>query len=159
MHGDSTNTSKVCRHCHTPKPIGEFRIRRYKLRSGGRSQCVLGRCNDCVRAYQRQKQTSPAYKKTRDGWSRLKRFGLTPEDFAALFASQNGVCAICGRPESKLDFRSGVVQSLSVDHCHQTGLTRGLLCNTCNRGIGYFQDSPERLQAAIRYLHRYTSGG
>lgn len=57
--------------------------------------------------------------------------------------AQNGKCAICDAEQSF---------QLAVDHDHQTGLTRGLLCRNCNQGLGYFGDDPERLLRAINYL-------
>jgi hypothetical protein len=64
-----------------------------------------------------------------------------------LFEEQNGCCAICKEPESR-------DRELALDHCHDTGEIRGLLCSACNTGIGLFKDSPERLVAASEYLTR-----
>lgn len=64
-----------------------------------------------------------------------------------LFEEQGGLCAICKAPEA-LD------RTLSLDHCHETGEIRGLLCNACNVGLGCFRDSPDKLIAASEYLTR-----
>ena len=72
------------------------------------------------------------------------KYSLTKAERSALLAAQGGVCAICGGVED------GKV--LVVDHCHDTGRVRGLLCNYCNAGLGFFKDNPTSLQAAIRYL-------
>lgn len=64
-----------------------------------------------------------------------------------LHKEQNGLCAICNRPEAETG-------TLRLDHCHDTGKIRGLLCNGCNMGIGSFKDSPENLIAASEYLTR-----
>lgn len=74
-----------------------------------------------------------------------RKYGLTLESYDALVESQKGVCAICQEPCS-------IQARLSVDHCHDTGKVRGLLCALCNRGLGHFLDSPLRLKAAISYL-------
>lgn len=78
--------------------------------------------------------------------TRLKRTGCTPELYQSLLEKQGGVCAICRR-ESK-------DKQLAADHCHDTGVVRGLLCFQCNTALGFFEDCPERLQAAITYLAR-----
>lgn len=75
----------------------------------------------------------------------LKRFGLTIEEFNALADAQGGVCAICGGPPQKN-------KSLAVDHCHETGIVRGLLCQKCNRAIGWLGDSLPALERATDYL-------
>lgn len=78
--------------------------------------------------------------------SRLRRtYGITLDEYEAMAASQGGVCAICRRP-------SQIARSLTVDHCHETGRVRGLLCHNCNLGIGHFRDCSEALTSAITYL-------
>jgi hypothetical protein len=77
-------------------------------------------------------------------------YGLTGVEYDALLASQAGLCASCGRPETVI--RDGIRLRLAVDHVHETGQIRGLLCGRCNRGIGNFDDDPDRLEAAARYL-------
>jgi len=73
--------------------------------------------------------------------------GITFEDYKKLEDSQNGVCAICGGKQiERYEF-------FSVDHCHETGKIRGLLCSKCNIGLGHFEDSVEKLQSAINYLN------
>lgn len=79
-----------------------------------------------------------------------RNFGITLEDYKRMLLEQNGVCAICLRPETSV--RWGKLQPLAVDHCHTTGKVRALLCNNCNVGIGTFGDDPERLMRAAAYL-------
>jgi hypothetical protein len=69
-------------------------------------------------------------------------------------AEQGGVCAICSRPETRPD-RSGNPQRLSVDHCHETGQVRGLLCHSCNITLGVARDDPEHLRAMADYVERH----
>lgn len=59
--------------------------------------------------------------------------------------------------ETKLHNKSGKPIDLSVDHCHKTGVNRGLLCSSCNIGLGYFKDSPETLRSAADYLDKYNA--
>lgn len=80
------------------------------------------------------------------------RYAMTVEQYNALLLKQGGECAICRQPETRVEKRTGRVQSLSVDHCHVTGINRGLLCDACNRGLGLFEDNPGVLLAASEYL-------
>ncbi len=75
---------------------------------------------------------------------RLK-YGMSYPDYCALEARQGGMCAICGRPAPT----GGV---LCVDHDHETGIVRGLLCKLCNSLLGYAKDDPMMLDRAIGYL-------
>jgi hypothetical protein len=71
------------------------------------------------------------------------RYGLTVEEYDALWAAQGERCSIC---------REVPLKRISVDHCHITGRVRGLLCTRCNFGIGNLRDDPDFLQRAIEYL-------
>lgn len=77
----------------------------------------------------------------------IKRFGLSSEKYWSLFVSQRTACAICMRPSFK--------KRLAVDHCHESGKVRGLLCDLCNRGLGMFRDSPLLLRLAADYLEKH----
>lgn len=75
---------------------------------------------------------------------RLKlRYKLRPGEYEALLAAQGGTCAICLQPPP---------YKLFVDHCHETGRVRGLLCAPCNSGLGMLRDRPERAARAAIYL-------
>ena len=87
--------------------------------------------------------------KMRDAQLR-RNYSITLGDYNELFQQQGGVCAICREKETHKN-QYGVMQ-LSVDHCHETGKIRGLLCNNCNRGIGLLGDDPLRLVKAAGYL-------
>lgn len=76
----------------------------------------------------------------------LKLYGLDEQGYVDLLEAQGGRCGICG-VDSPSPFAN-----FSVDHCHDTGRVRGLLCNKCNRGLGFFQDSLELLGNAAAYL-------
>ena len=80
-----------------------------------------------------------------------KKFSMTLEDYDKMMEAQNGVCAICSQ-----SCVSG--RRLAVDHCHATGLIRGLLCANCNRALGLFKDMPERLMKAAAYLMENKHG-
>ena len=82
---------------------------------------------------------------------RFKEYGITPEIFEELKVKQNNSCAICNT--NKLSKNR---DELDIDHCHTTNKVRGLLCNSCNRGLGYFKDNPEALLNAIKYLKEFN---
>lgn len=84
----------------------------------------------------------------------LKKYGLSVEDYTKLLELQNGVCAVCGTPETKISPTGGTVQSLTVDHDHKTNKVRGLLCSACNLAIGNFKDDPRSMIAAAAYVRR-----
>lgn len=81
---------------------------------------------------------------------RQRKFGISRQEYAELFHKQNGVCAICNNAETAT--RMGKIKALAVDHCHDTGMVRGLLCSDCNTGIGKLKEDPEILRAALQYL-------
>jgi len=78
----------------------------------------------------------------------LKKFNLTIQNYNNLLKNQNNGCAICGKIEKS--------KYLNVDHNHNTGKVRGLLCMDCNTGIGKFKDNLNILQNAINYLRSYN---
>lgn len=85
----------------------------------------------------------------------LKRdFGITLQQYDVMLESQNGVCAVCGQPETARYSDGETVKRLSVDHDHKTGRVRGLLCGRCNCALGYVDDSKERLLQLAIYLER-----
>ena len=79
---------------------------------------------------------------------RLRKYGLTVEQYNIMLSEQNGTCGIC-----KLVCLTG--RRLAVDHCHDTGRVRGLLCSNCNRGNGMLKESPKNLAASLRYLAKH----
>jgi hypothetical protein len=74
----------------------------------------------------------------------MKAYSISMSQYSEILNAQNGVCAICGKGPSG--------RSLSVDHDHQTGKIRGLLCTTCNAGIGLLCDDYKLLVKAADYL-------
>ncbi len=82
---------------------------------------------------------------------KVKKYGLTVEDYNQMYQEQEGSCAICGEHQSKL------TQSLSVDHCHLTNDIRGLLCTKCNSAIGFLNDDINLVAKALDYLNKYKT--
>ena len=87
----------------------------------------------------------------------LRKYSITVEDYEKMQDKQNGVCAICGQKETRE--YNGKIIDLAVDHCHDTGMVRGLLCSACNIALGRFQDSPTILASALNYLNSYNQPG
>ncbi|CAA0134581.1 Uncharacterised protein [Mycolicibacterium vanbaalenii] len=83
------------------------------------------------------------------------RYGLDQAGYDALFAEQGGVCAICKEVPTPRNTRAHWDGKLCVDHDHDTGRIRGLLCNDCNLAVGYGKSS-EALRAAAEYIDRYA---
>lgn|SRR6185437_1986870 len=123
---------KTCPKCQKEKPESDF----YRHKGKG----LYRVCKICHSARVKAKAT-PESKRRR----LLKRhYNMTLEEYDILVAQQNGRCLICDQPDSLLN----------VDHCHESGRVRGLLCRLCNAGLGSFKDDPVRLQSAINYLAR-----
>ncbi len=81
-------------------------------------------------------------------------FGISLDEYNAMHEAQAGCCAICRRPERMV--RNDRVVRLSVDHNHSTGAVRGLLCGPCNTALGFLQDDPALMRAAVAYIERTT---
>jgi hypothetical protein len=142
---------------------------------------VRKQCNDCRNAYRREahkkdpsikrnqsnkftmknkdKINAGACKKRKEepkrfkNYSLKKNFGITIEEYDKLHTAQNHVCAICKKTETALH-NNGKPKDLAVDHCHNSGRIRGLLCWRCNTGIGKLYDNPEILRKAADYIEK-----
>lgn len=159
---------KKCKMCEQQLPLEQFK--KHKLTKDKLNIW----CNSCQAAYQKEwvkqnpdkanwrKRNPEQSIKTRRVWESnnpekvrgcwIKQYwpDLTGNEaiveYQKLFDKQKGLCAICNTPENNKRKR------LAVDHDHSTGKVRGLLCDRCNRGLGYFKDSPELLHKGINYL-------
>lgn len=80
-----------------------------------------------------------------------KHYSLSPSQYFLLIEQQQNKCKICGKEETTVT-KQGEVRPLCVDHCHSTGLVRGLLCNHCNSMLGHARDNIETLAKGIAYL-------
>ena len=154
-------SSRVCSKCGIEKPVEDFRADpRYR---GGYHRI----CRVCERPYQAKHRNTPEFRakvradrasgKTLAAERRKKlraNYGISDTDYAAMFASQNGQCAICGK-DAEPSARNAQISILYVDHCHRTGRVRALLCRGCNNGLGCFSDSPLIMERAIAYIRSY----
>lgn len=111
-------------------------------------------CKQCLSINQiRRNKLNPDRVKLYNKKAKLKKlFGLSYDEYLSMKETQKNLCLICKMPESDIDKRTMLPRELAVDHCHTTGKVRGLLCKTCNLGLGYFNDNPKFLEIALNYL-------
>lgn len=79
----------------------------------------------------------------------MRNFGLTVAQYQAMWSAQGGLCKSC---KIEMLDHGQKRNSVAIDHCHNSGIVRGLLCSHCNKGIGHFDDDPAKLRAAADYL-------
>lgn len=126
------------------KPLSEYSKKNQK----GRKEKLQPKCKSCATEETKQWRLSQSPERIKDLYYK-RTYGMSLEDFNFMLWKQNGSCKICKR-ELKLNKLNG--DSAVVDHCHSTGKVRGILCNECNRGLGYFKDDVNSLKEAIHYL-------
>lgn len=152
---DLNSPTKQCPKCGEHKPWEAFHKSK-STKSGYNVYCraCQGKRHDAWRrnnlAYAAQKQKEYRKKnpeRFRD-YERKHAYGLAPGQYAEILTAQKGKCAICKRAEN--NGRGG----LHVDHCHEQGHVRGLLCHGCNVSLGHFQHDIAVLEAAIQYLNQ-----
>lgn len=130
-----------CTKCGEDRPDSEF----YK---GQKNRLCKKHYCEYAAAYRRRYQKDPKNRERLRAHARKWQYGITEFEYNRLLDTQGFRCAICGTAECEDTRRF----RLAVDHCHTTGRIRGLLCNTCNRGIGFFKDDVGVLAKAIAYL-------
>lgn len=111
---------------------------------------MFTRCSACLRDYLEPK-SSPCCSDCGAGFKETRKV-----HYDVMSAAQGNLCAICNSPESTTG-KLGKLRSLAVDHCHETGRVRGLLCMKCNMLLGAAKDDPEILRAAAEYLLEHAS--
>lgn len=143
---------KTCQRCKTQKDVSsEFytkaRFHKYPTSLAGYDS----HCKECV-ALDREDylKSNPQAKAAADRKQHLKKYGLTPESYNEMFSKQKGCCAGCNRHQTEFN------RNLVVDHNHETGKVRGLLCISCNLMIGYAQEETKTLYNLIEYLNEHN---
>lgn len=146
--------NKYCSECNLYKPIGEFKKLTTKKALGTSPDGYSRLCTNCFKnkVFTYESGKEPNNRKARRRDKRARRieqvavtYGLSEQEYMALIEKQANRCAICGsKDEGKV---------LCVDHDHNTGKVRGLLCHNCNVGLGNFKDNSEVLASAIGYLN------
>lgn len=141
------NTSghgRQCKSCHRAKAVKRRANDLEKHRK--KSRDYRAKNLEHVKAKSRER-----YKKNPDKWrdgTLRAKYGITLEEYNRRYAEQGGKCAVCKLPPNP----KNIIKTLAVDHDHETGAVRGLLCGWCNTGLGQFQDSPLHLFNTVPYL-------
>ena len=162
---------KVCKRCGVTKPLDQFygdsaardrhrpeckactAAQRKAWYEGNRAREIervtaWQRANgDRVAANRTRRRQRPEVKAKERGDHLRRTHGITIDDYEAMVVAQKGRCCICGR-------RPAQGKSFHIDHDHVTNRIRGLLCGSCNYGLGLFAESPARLQRAAAYVTR-----
>lgn len=120
---DTENRVADCSVCGPNVPI---KLR--SQRSGGKGECMEAR-----RAQARRTGRDRRFR---------EKYGISEADYLRMREQQNGLCAVCEKPSDLL----------VVDHCHDTGAVRGLLCRACNLSLGYLRDDSFNAVSAAKYL-------
>ena len=132
---------KVIRECGYCKQ--EFEARLIRVRAGGALYCSKKCYHDDLRSKKlfTDKELNVFYQ--------IKyKYGLSREEYLELFNKQDNKCDICKKPLEGI--------KACVDHSHDNGKIRGILCNNCNNGIGFFGDNIELLETAIEYIKKHN---
>lgn len=136
---------KVCTKCKTLKPLSEYS----KKNSTGRNPSLQPRCKSCAK--EDTKKWNEQNKETYRDRYLQRAYGMSENEYKARLLAQNNSCILCG---IEFNYDSFGPNSPVVDHCHTHGHVRGILCNECNRGLGYFHDNPQALRNAAAYLEK-----
>lgn len=132
---------KVCSKCGEEKPLSSY------TKAPNYKDGYKGQCKSCRRDYYYENKQRILTQQ------REKVTGWTGEQFEEAWVKQRGRCAVCEVPMAKSGNKHN---SVTADHCHNTGDTRGLLCSSCNVGLGKFFDDTESLYKAIDYLNSFS---
>jgi hypothetical protein len=137
---------KHCKTCNTTKPLSDFGL----LRGKPRHICKECRKQESKDWYEknkdRKKALSQKYKHIKKDKDLQSTYGIDLETYHKMLAEQNHQCKIC------LAHQDTLKRAMCVDHDHNTGKVRGLLCDTCNRSLGLLKDNVDTLMRAVDYL-------
>ena len=129
---------KICATCSKKLPFSSF------SKNVSTPDNLSRYCRECC-AVRKKK-----HKKIERNGVLKRNYGITLDDYNEILIKQNHVCAICGGEETLII--KGKNRDLAVDHNHETGKVRGLLCSKCNTAIGFFNEDIRIIKTAIRYI-------
>ncbi len=146
--------TKQCSQCKKQQPIAAFGIKTRYGKRYPRTACKTCEVQATSRWYQKRKARETSQEATRrrilQSCTSLKIPTTHRPVILALFETQT-TCEICGFPETKKP-------RLAIDHCHKTGVFRGLLCGMCNQMLGAQEDNPQIFERAAQYLRDRSKG-
>ncbi len=141
----------LCGRCGETKPRSAF----YDLRHTTHPRRP---CKACILTDKRDRYATQGGDRISHAQVLREKYELTPDDYARMLAAQDGLCAICSKPEVARG-RGGAPRRLAVDHDHHTNAVRQLLCHRCNLVTWAVEASPDLLDAVRRYLERHAGPG
>ncbi len=127
---------RKCTNCLCVLSIDSF----YQWKKSDGKEYISGWCKVCTRKIQKKDRDIKQYTRKR----RYRKLGLTIEIYDAMLIEQDNVCKLCKRPPRTM--------KLAVDHCHDTGKVRGLLCTNCNTAIGVIEKNQGRMREILEYV-------
>jgi len=145
-----------CSKCNETKSIGSFNKREPYVDGSLRYR---SKCIECERGinltHYHVNRKGEQHRRASYTYTLRTKYDLTPEGFQILYDKCGGKCGICSVFLSNVYTHSEGART-AVDHCHDTGLVRGLLCGNCNSGIGFLRDDINLLTKAMEYLNGHT---
>ena len=152
--------TKVCTKCNIEYPdTKEHFILEKRNKSGIGAQCrkCHNAANRVWRAGNRKSQSFYFKGYRRNCKSKYfsakyrRKYGISYEQYEVMFRDQGGVCRVCGKPDTHTT-KSGIQRRLAVDHNHNTGEVRGLLCQRCNQALGLLRENPVAIKSLLEYI-------
>lgn len=135
---------KVCKVCRQEKAVNQF------SKSENHADRLRPMCRPCNAEYHRTYYADPVNKERMKRVGRMsylfRTYGITEAQYQEMLEAQGGVCLLCCRPPTP-------DKALAVDHCHKTGMVRGLLCDACNLALGVVDRCPEWPERVTAYLN------
>lgn len=157
---------KICRKCLLKKPVSEFNIHYGKTSTKDK---LRNECRECQRQHSKEHYNehkdeinavrryegkhNKKVRRERHNFHLRRKFGIGADEYDRMLLDQGGKCAICGT--DKPGINGNTIKNFAVDHNHETGKIRSLLCANCNQGLGNFLDSPTLLRTAAEYLENH----
>jgi len=144
----------LCTKCKEEKEWSEFYLRSRVSKKTG-LKLKYSECRECHK--EQRRIDYPRHRKREMDWHLRSKYGIGKEDYDLMLVEQGGTCKICNkkghiRKKGSRKGMAGTPVPLSVDHNHETGQIRGLLCLNCNTGLGHFKDNIDLIKKAVKYL-------